>query len=202
MPQQPGDVVDKDVRRAKNDGWPDNRVGQTGIDNRLFQDRLTAKVGKTRSFRRICDTNMYDALHTGLLSGFDQYFRVLNCPIEGNRAMRKANPVGIIEGSCSLQAHDQFLRFVEVEREYAHLVPERVWVIGMSCERTDCFPHCQQPACNIFARIAESPGDYVDFAIRHSSLCPYCCISACIIARKVQGKSSMLFVTIVSMMRK
>ena len=106
---------------------------------------------------------MYDALHTGLLSGFDQYFRVLNCPIEGNRAMRKANPVGIIEGSCSLQAHDQFLRFVEVEREYAHLVPKRVWVIGMSGERANCFPHCQQATCNIFARIAESPGDYVDF---------------------------------------
>src|SRR5258708_2734990 len=168
MPQKPHYDVDKDVRRAKNDGWPDNRVGQTGINNRLFQDRLTAKVGKTRSFRRICDTNMHDALHTGLLSGFDQYFRVLNCPIKGNRAMRKANPVGIIEGSCSLQAHDQFLRCVEVEREYAHPLPEWVWVIGMPCERTNYFPHCQQPTCNIFARLAERPCVYVDVRIAHA----------------------------------
>src|SRR5215469_6004174 len=102
MPQQPGDIVDKDILGAKDDGWPDNRVGQTGIDNHLFQNCLAAKVGKTRSFRRICNTDMYDAPHAGLLSSFDQYFRALNCSIEGDLAMRKANPVGIIEGSCSL----------------------------------------------------------------------------------------------------
>src|SRR5260370_32235715 len=99
MAEQRRDVVYQDVLGSKDHGWPDDRVGQTGIDNSPFQDRFPPKVRQTRCFSRIRDADVHYALYTGLFSGLDQYLSILNSFIEGHRALRKANTVSIVK-SC------------------------------------------------------------------------------------------------------
>src|SRR5258706_1041737 len=106
---------------------------------------------------------MHDAAHARLLCRPNQRFSILHCPVEGHRAMGKANPISIVKSRRTLQALDQFMRAIKVERENPYRISKRVGIVGMARKRAYLLAHRQQSTRDIFARIAKSAGNYVHF---------------------------------------
>src|SRR5579859_6445042 len=95
------------------------------------------------------------ALNTSLFGRVEEELRVCYRLLKSQGAIRKANPIGIIQSGSTLQALHQGLGMIEVEWKDADLFPERVRSVRMPGERAHLFTHRQQAAGNIFACIAK-----------------------------------------------
>src|SRR5579863_2987394 len=139
MSNQPGDIVDEDVLVTKDNRWSDDGVRKMRLNQRLFEDSFALEIGKSRCFSRVGDADVYYAPHTRFFRSFEECLRVGNGLLECERTVRKANPVGVIEGRHPFQAFDQRGGMIKVEGEDTHLLAKRMRVVRVARERVDDF---------------------------------------------------------------
>ena len=118
-------------------------------------------------FRRVRDADVYNSVDASFFGSFDEPFRILDGIIKCDLSVREADPVGVVEGCCSLQTFHQLARIIEVEWGSAHLVAEWVFTVWAPSESSDPFPHRKQPLCYVVAGVAESSCYHVQFGSFH-----------------------------------
>src|SRR5579859_5694217 len=98
VPHYPSNIIDEDIFSAKDDSGANDSIGEAGIDQVLFQDCFSFKVREWRCFGWISDTDMHNALYTCLFRCFEENLCILYRSLKCDRAVREANPVGVVEG--------------------------------------------------------------------------------------------------------
>src|SRR5262249_44268244 len=123
-PQQPGDVVDKDVLHSKDHCGADHCVRQARFPDGLLHQRLASEVRQARIFRGIRDAQVHDATHTGFLRGANQLLGIAHRLVESDPPVFKADPVGVEESVCIPEGPAQLIRSLEIKRSNFNLIAE------------------------------------------------------------------------------
>ena len=137
------------------------------MDDCLLHECFPSEIGKGRVFRGISDADMHDSADARFFSRPDERFTILDRPIKRDLAMRKANPVGVVESGCSLQTLRQLIRIIKVEWVCAHLVAEWILAVRASGESNDSLPYRKKALCYVFAGVTESSSHYAQFGSSH-----------------------------------
>ena len=126
LSNQPGNVVDENVLFPKHERRSNNGKRNAGAPEHRFLDRFASIIRQIGFEGRSSDTNVHDSLNACLLGAAKERFGVLQGGFIGLTIEWKANPVGIVEGVCSLERSSQCVRIIEVVRKRLDGRAERV----------------------------------------------------------------------------
>src|SRR5215475_1879109 len=106
---------------------------------------------------------MHDALDARLCSSAEERPRVGNCHVVSDLAVRKAHPVGVVQGVSTRHGLSQLLWVGEVKR--AAFERSAIWCsLWMTGQRPNLVPPSHQLLGDSRARVAERTGDDVELS--------------------------------------
>jgi len=167
IPQHPGDIVNQDVARPEQNRGSEDRVGQSGFQQRSLQDRLAAKIGQDRIFARIRNADVNKPPDPRLDRAAHQGPRVVNSQSVGGIAVGETNPIGVVDHSRAAKVFGQCRRIVETQWPRSNAIPERTRRLWAICKSLYPNTPIEQFPCDIPPGKSECPGHNMKLAIRH-----------------------------------
>ncbi len=163
LPQRPGDVVQKDVLGAVEDGGPQDGVGDTlEVPQGIFQLALPLEVGQVAPGVGVGDADVDDAADSRLPGGLEHHPGLLNALLVGAAAVVHPDPVGVEEGVGAPEGLGELIGLVEVEGVEGHLVPEGVFPLGVAGDGLNPVSLMEEQLGDVPAGVAGGSGDGVE----------------------------------------
>ena len=123
------DALHRDPGQAKEDGGPQDCVGETRFNQRAFEPRLAAEILKPGLLRRVGDAHMHHPAHARFPASLEQLQRVVHSGRVREVAMIEAHPIRIVEHRRAPQRLHQLRLIREVKWARLDLTAEGVGAI-------------------------------------------------------------------------
>ena len=114
--------------------------GTPKVDQRLLLLRFPPVVRQVGLGRGLRHADVDDSPYAGFLGAVEQRGGILHSLLEGRAAVRKADPVGVVERRCAAQAVNELIGLVEVEGKACTASPKGFGLSGWVVMVLTCSP--------------------------------------------------------------